>query len=45
MARCVYNRNAKGRTIRKVIGGGGGHFQFAGIFVFAQCLCRNFFFG
>ena len=36
---------SKGRTIRKVMGGGGvGDFQSAGIFFYAQCLCRNFFF-
>ena len=36
----------KGRTIRKVMGGGGGvgDFQLVRIFFFAHCLCRNFFF-
>ena len=37
----------KGRTIRKVMGGGGGgegNFQVARIFFFAHRLCRNFFF-
>ena len=34
----------KGRTIRKVIGGGVGNFQLARMFFFAHCLCRNFFF-
>ena len=33
----------KGRTIRKVIGGG-GDFQLARIFFFAHCFCRNIFF-
>ena len=33
----------KGRTIRKVLGGGGGIFSLHAIF-FAHCLCRNFFF-
>ena len=41
----------KGRTIRKVVGGGGGDFQFAGIFLRSACagiffsvdtLCTNF---
>ena len=35
----------KGRTIRKVMGGGGGEgdFQLARFFFFVFCLCRNFF--
>ena len=41
---------SKGRTIRKVMEGGGGFsvcrnfFFFFFFFFFAQCLCRNFFF-
>ena len=34
----------KGRTVRKVMGGM-GDFQLARLFVFAHCLCRNFFAG
>ena len=35
----------KGRTIRKVMGGGGvGNFWLARIFFLAYCLCKNFFF-
>ena len=33
----------KGRTIRKVMGGM-GDFQLARLFLFAHCLCRNFFY-
>ena len=40
---CVSFCPIKGRTIRKVMGGV-GDFQSAGIFFYAQCLCRNFFF-
>ena len=36
---------AKGRTIRKVMGGGGGgEFSVCTNFFFAHCLCRIFFF-
>ena len=42
----IVARGIKGRTIRKVMGGGGGerNFQLAQIFFFAHCLYRNFFF-
>ena len=35
---------SKGRTIRKVMGGGGGEFSACTNFFFAHCFCRNFFF-
>ena len=39
-------QTVKGRTIRKLMGGGGGgkgDFQLARFYFFALCLCRNFF--
>ena len=37
-------RAPRGRTIRKVMGGGGwGIFSWYELFFFAHCLCRNFF--
>ena len=33
-----------GRTIRKVMGGGGGIFSLHEFFFYAHCLCRIFFF-
>ena len=37
-------KTSKGRTIRKVMGAGGGEFSACTFFFFAHCLCRNFFF-
>ena len=38
------SHRTKGRTIRKVMGGGGGIFSLHEFFFFAHCLCRNCFF-
>ena len=43
MSKTLSNVVIKGRTIRKVMGGGEGNFRAAGIFFRYQIPCMNFF--
>ena len=43
LAKSIYYEFPKGRTIRKVMRGGGGDFRAAGIFFRYQIPCMNFF--